>query len=233
MARLEAGIEVKTTTKPLELLSSEKALVKIDARCLWTEVLEDQRKIGAVIHGPAEYIIDAIVDTREGAMGQSFKGEIKGFKLYLGGTNLEEASAIATQQDLQRLVFDNREAFITAANTALDRLLDSCSCKIEQTQEPQQGILMWEEEGRKRNAIFANRDNTGFIQRGKVFLASGKRNVYVSDGTVILSGRHGRELFVDKGMIVEPEVLRNLGPRVSDIVNSSLADLNWRFRHRL
>ena len=185
-----------------------------------------------MIHGPAEYIIDAIVDTSEGAIGQSFKGETKGFKLYLGGTNLEEASTIATQQDLQRLGFDSREAFTTAANTALDRLLDSCSSNIEYTQDPQQGILMWREEDRKRNIIFANRDKTGFIQEGKVFLASGKGNVYVSDGTVILGSKHGRELFIDKGRIVKPEVLRNLGPMISDTVNSSLADLKWRFRHR-
>ena len=185
-----------------------------------------------MIHGPAEYVIDAIVDTSEGAIGQSFKGETKGFKLYLGGTNLEEASAIATQQDLQRLGFDSKEAFTTAAKAALDGLLDNCSCNIEYTQEPQHGILIWREEDRKRNIIFADRDKTGFIQEGKVFLASGKRNIYVSDGTVILSSRHGRELFIDKGRIVNLEVLRNLGPMISDIVNSSLADLRWRFRHR-
>lgn len=222
MARLEVGQEVKATTAPLELISGDKVLVKVGAGCLWAAVFADGREIGAVIEGPSEYAVDAIVDTDEGAVGRSFKGEATGLKLYKGGTRLQEISRNSVHDEFQRLGYESSDAFIEAVKNTFERYEKILGTELPiLTSSAGQGYLLWNDSEKRQNIIFVDGEKTGFIQGGKVFIVNERETVYVRDDTVLVKRQDGKMLFLDKGELKERA--RAYAQRVSRIIQDTLA----------
>jgi hypothetical protein len=68
---------------PSEVARSERALVHLDPGTLYFPVLRESVEIGGVFFGSGHYIVDAIVETREGAIGQSQEAAWDGSLLLL------------------------------------------------------------------------------------------------------------------------------------------------------
>ena len=54
----------------------------------------------------------------------------------------------------------------------------------------------------------------------------------VDDGKVSIRGPGGKRLLIDRGEVIMPEELRDLGPRIAKEVKDSLKDLKFSMRER-
>ena len=226
----DAGIKV--VVDPIEVISTEKVLVKVHPGCLWTELVQDGRQVGAVVHGTAEYAFDAIAETEEGALGKSFKGDMGGFKIYVGGTDLHGSSRTASHEDILTGEFSSAEAFIEGAGGALGLHNMHHDSNVRSSGGPGEGVVIWSDDGVKKNVITAKGDSQVFVKDKTVYTLSDEKYVMIDDGRVSIRGPGGKGLVIDRGEIIEPEELRNLGPRIAKEVSDSLKDLKFSMKRR-
>ncbi|MBA7667291.1 hypothetical protein ES703_75378 [subsurface metagenome] len=142
MIEVNPNTGVKVVVDPIEVISTEKVLVKVQPGCLWTELVQDGRRIGAVIHGPAEYAFDAIAETEEGALGKSFRGDMGGYKIYVGGTDLHGSSRTASHEDILTSEFSSAEAFIESSGGALGLHNMHHDSNVESSGGPGEGVVI-------------------------------------------------------------------------------------------
>jgi len=223
---------VKVVVEPIEVISTEKVLVKVHPGCLWMELTQDGKQVGAVIHGPAEYAFDAIAETDEGALGKSFRGDLVGFKIYVGGSDLHGASRAASHEELLTSDFPNTEAFIEGAKGALGLHNLNFDSDIRSSGVPGEGAVIWSDDGVKKNVITAKGNSQVFVRDKTVYTLSDDKYVMIDDGRVSIMGPRGKKLVIDRGGIVEPEELRDLGPRIAREVKDSLRGLKFTMRSR-
>lgn len=232
MIEVNPNTGVKVVVDPIEVISTEKVLVKIQPGCLWTELVQDGRQIGAVIHGPAEYAFDAIAETEEGALGKSFRGDMGGFKIYVGGTDLHGSSREASHEELLTRDFSSSEAFIESAGGALGLHNMHHDSDIKSSGSPGEGVVIWSDDGVKKNVITAKGDSLVLVKDKTVYTLSDESYVMVENGKVSIRGPRGRRLVIDERGIRQPEELRDLGPRIAREVKESLQDLKFTMRRR-
>jgi hypothetical protein len=232
MIEVNSHAGVMVVVDPIEVISTEKVLVKVHPGCLWTELVQDGRQVGAVIQGPAEYAFDAIVETEEGALGKSFRGDLGGFKIYVGGSDLHGSSRAASHQDLLARDFPSAEAFIESSGGALGLHEVHHDSNVSFSGGPGEGVVIWSDDGMKKNVITAKGDSQVLVKGKTVYTLSDDKYVMVDDGKVSIRGPGGKRLVIDRGEIVEPEELRDLGPRIAREVKESLKDLKFNMRRR-
>jgi len=232
MIEVNPNTGVKVVVDPIEVISTEKVLVKIQPGCLWTELVQDGRQIGAVIHGPAEYAFDAIAETEEGALGKSFRGDMEGFKIYVGGTDLHGSSRTASHEDILTSEFSSAEAFIESSSGALGLHNMHHDSNVRSSGSPGEGVVIWSDDGVKKNVITAKGDSQVLVKDKTVYTLNEGKYVMVDDGRISIRGPGGKRLVIDRGEILEPEELRDLGPRIAMEVKESLKDLKFTTRRR-
>jgi hypothetical protein len=232
MIEVNPNTGVKVVVDPIEVISTEKVLVKIQPGCLWTELVQDGRQVGAVIHGPAEYAFDAIAETEEGALGKSFRGDMGGYKIYVGGTDLHGSSRTASHEDILTSEFSSAEAFIESSGGALGLHDMHHDSNVRSSGGPGEGVVIWSGDGVKKNVITAKGDSQVLVRDKTVYTLSEGKYVMVEHGKVSIRGPRGRRLVIDRGEILEPEELRDLGPRIAREVKESLKDLKFTTRRR-
>ena len=232
MIDVNSGLGVKVVMDPVEVISTEKVLLKVQPGCLWTELVRDGRQVGAVIHGSAEYVFDAIAETEEGALGRSFRGEIAGYKIYVGGSDLHGSSRAASHEEILTSEFSNAEAFIEGAREALGLINLNYDNNISSPGGSGEGIVIWSDNGVKKNIITSKGDSHVFVKDKTVYTLSDEKYVMIDDDRVSIRSPGGKELIIDRGEIIEPEELRNLGPRIAKEVSDSLKDLKFSMKWR-
>ena len=232
MIDVNPGEGVKVVVDPIDVISTEKVLVKVHPGCLWTELMQDGRQVGAVIHGPADYAFDAIAETEEGALGKSFRGDMGGFKIYVGGSDLHGSSRTASHEDILTSEFSSAEAFIESSGGALGLHNMHHDSDVRSSGGPGEGVVIWSDDGVKKNVITVKGDSQVLVKDKIVYTLSDDKYVMVDDGRVSIRGPGGKRLVIDRGEIVEPEELRDIGPRIAREVKESLKDLKFTTRRR-
>lgn len=232
MIEVNPNTGVKVVVDPIEVISTEKVLVKVQPGCLWTELVQDGGQVGAVIHGPAEYAFDAIAETEEGALGRSFRGDMGGYKIYVGGTDLHGSSRTASHEDILTSEFCSAEAFIESSSGALGLHDMNHDSNVGSSGGPGEGVVIWSDDGVKKNVITAKGDSQVLVKDKTVYTLSDGKYVMVEDGRVSIKGPGGKRLVIDRGEIVAPEELRDLGPRIAREVKDSLKDMKFTMRRR-
>lgn len=109
-----------------EVGRSEKALIQVDAETLYFPVLRAGVEIGGVFFGSGHYIVDAIVDTREGAIGQSQEADWDGSLLLLSEAGEWSPPTVvpASGEDVRRQYLDSNEEAFDRAWQVLTRFAD-------------------------------------------------------------------------------------------------------------
>ena len=232
MIEVDPHAEVRVLVDPIEVISTEKVLVRIHPGCIWVELMQDGKQIGVVIHGHAEYAFDAIAETKEGALGKSFRGDLDGFMIYVGGSDLHTSSRAASQEEVLTRDFSSPEAFIEGAGGALGFHRLNHDSDVRSSGGQGEGVVLWSDDGVKKNVITAKGSNQVLVKGKTVYTLSDDKYVMVDDGRVSIKGPGGKRLLIDRGQILEPEELRDLGPRVAREVKGALKDLKFSMRER-
>jgi len=102
----ELGSTISRTNEDITLWQTEKGIIEISKSTLAVPIkLDDQRK-GYVFHGQGKLLLDAIVETEEGAVGKSVEKELNEPFLMLGDTEeIGQHLITASEEDLTKMSF--------------------------------------------------------------------------------------------------------------------------------
>ena len=115
------GDEVSKVGADIKLLESERGIVKVNKETLVVPIELNDEIRGYILHGCGELLIDALVETEEGAVGKAVEKELVQPFLMLGNEfetvqrNLEETS----QEDFAEMGYETSQEFIDQANHLL------------------------------------------------------------------------------------------------------------------
>ncbi len=226
MKDLKPDNEIMISTQDYEIISHEKAYVKMSAGCLWVYLLEDNKRVGVAFVGPSSFAVDAIAETKVGAMGESVSGELSGVQLYIGTSSLENISQSANSSDLQTQGFNDSDSLIHAIESSIEDHLngDSKSTKIDETENST--ILF----GRDTNDIkillvLSEKKGLVFIYGKQVFVVDDDNFVSVSKKGVAVTNSDGKQIIIGKDGIHGLESIVDIGQVVSDSVNAAMQGL--------
>ena len=226
MKNLIPDTDVRITNQDYELISHEKAYVKMDAGCLWVYLLEDDKRVGVAFVGPSSFAVDAIAETKMGAMGESVSGELLGVQLYIGASSLENLSQTATDSDLQAKGFTNSESFIDAIVSTIGEHLngDDKTSRIDM-KESSQIFFGKDSKGTKVLLVLSEKKGLVFIYGKQVFVVDDNNLVSVSKSGVAVTNSDGKQIIIGKGGIHGLDGLVDIGQIVNDSVSSAMKGL--------
>ena len=83
MKNLKPDTNAMVVTEEYDIISHEKAYVRMEPGCVWVYLLEDDKRVGIAYVGPSKFAVDAIAETDMGAMGESVTDTLEGIKCSL------------------------------------------------------------------------------------------------------------------------------------------------------
>jgi len=174
---LEDG--VSKTTENVVLWKAEKGLVEIAKGSLAIGIkLGDENK-GYVFHGDGRLLLDAIVETREGAVGSSVEKETAKPFLMLG--RIEGNFSPANQEDFEKMGYSNQQEVLTKARDLLDRFLERNRLHCHHCSGMHHGLIFaFPGENGKFDLLVTNDSRIVYKSEGMVFVSDGRKSVLKS-----------------------------------------------------
>jgi hypothetical protein len=226
MKKLIPDDNVMVTTEDHDLISHEKALVKMDAGCVWAYLLEDGVRVGAAFVGPSRFVVDAIAETKLGAMGESVSGSLEGIQLYVGVVPLEVISKSADESCLQKQGFHDKKSFLAQIESTIKDQLNGDQSQVKVDQKEKSQILFGRDiEKVKLILILSKKKGLVFTHGKQVFVLGDDNMVSVSRSGVAITDKHGKHIVVGKGGIHGIDSFVDIGPIVTESVTNAMKSL--------
>jgi len=226
MKNLSPDTTVMVITEEHEILSHEKALVKMDAGCVWVYLLENDKRVGIAFAGPSRFAVDAITETDMGAMGESVTGTLDGIQLFIGTSSLENISKSAESSDLQNQGFRDTGAFTEDIEVKIKDQLNGDNDKTSSDSKEESKIFFGTDSENTKVLLIISAKNELVFTHGKLVYVLGDDNmVSVSKSGVVVTNRDGKQIIVGKGGIVGLDSFLDIGPIVTKSVAGALKGL--------
>ena len=177
-------------TEALKLLQSEKGIVEIDKDALVVPIKLDDQQEGYVFHGHGKLLLDTIVETREGAIGESVEKEINEPFLMLGDTkDLEGRLSAANKENLTAVGYENEQAFMNKAKDLLEQFANKGRVShFQHCCDNMHGfIFAFPNEANKLDLLIARGSNLVYKALNKVFVSNKNRVVLKTPNETIVS----------------------------------------------
>jgi hypothetical protein len=216
MKRFTPDSTVMVTTQEIEIISHEKAYVRLEAGCVWSYLLEDGARIGVAFSGPSRFAVDAIAETKIGAIGESVTGTLVGVQLFIGPSSLENISKSADNSDLQNQEYSNADAFTKAVDSTIEDLVNNKDTKTRFDIKKETWIFFGKDSSEKKVLLVLS-EKKGLVSiYGKLVHVVGDDNlVSVSKSGVVVSNSDGKQLIVNKDGIIGLDSCVDIGPIVT------------------
>jgi hypothetical protein len=226
MKNLKPDTDVKVVTQEYDIISHEKAFVKMEAGCVWVYLLEDDKRVGIAYAGPSRFAVDAIAETDMGAMGESVTDTLEGIKLFIGTSSLENISKSAQTSDLQNTGFNDATAFTEAIETTMKDHFhgENKHTKID-NKDDSKIFFGTDSENMKVLLVLSNRKGLVFTHGKLVYVIGDDNMVSVSKSGVVITNKDGKQLIVGKGGIRGLDSYVDIGPIVTRSVAGAMKGL--------
>ncbi len=218
MVRLEIDERVMVTTEAYLPISTDKAIIEMGPECVWSYVTLGDRRVGIVFAGPARFVVDAIAETRAGAVGKSESGNLKGVQLLFYKPDIEGHSRTAEDEDLPGAGFKGKAEFLAEAASILGQH-DQKSGNYE----PDGKVFIGRDESDTKIVLVVKEDELVLTYGKRVYVVSEDKMVSVGKEGVSVRGSNGKEILVTKNGIQGLEDLENLGERIGDQVERAVS----------
>lgn len=226
MKRITPDSNVMVTTQEIDIISHEKAYVKMDAGCVWVYLLEDGVRVGVAFAGPSRFAVDAIAETKMGAMGESISGELSGVQLFIGTTSLENISRNADSSDTKKQGFRDSEAFTKEIESTIDEHLNGANKKTKIDTKKDSKIFFGTDSNKKKLLLVLSEEKGLVFTYGKsVFVLGDDSIVSVSKSGVVVSNKDGKQIIVGKGGVVGLDNYLDIGPIITKSVAGAMQGL--------
>ena len=209
-----------------ELISHEKAYVKMNAGCLWVYLLEDGKRVGIAFVGPSSFAVDAIAETEVGAMGESVSGELSGVQLYIGTSSLDNISQTAGNSDLQSKGFNDSKSLIHEIESTINDHLNGDD-KTSNIDEEEHSMIFFGRDTKETKILLVLGEKKGlvFIYGKHVFVVNDHNLVSVSKSGVALTNKDGKQIIIGKGGVYGLDGLADIGQIISESVTGAMKGL--------
>jgi hypothetical protein len=192
------GHTISKATEDIRLWDSEKGIVEIHKDTLAIPIKLDDKENGYIFHGHGKLLLDTIVETEEGAIGDPVEKPLNKPFLMLGDT--EETLQFltkASEEDLTRMGYESKQALIDTAEDLFNRFFKNGRThgrhRISEN----------------RSVIFAFQNQNDKLE---ILVAKGPKLVYTAEDIVFVSNR-------DKVVLKRPEEVVCSGNGKSVIIN--------------
>ena len=187
---------VSKTTEKAVLWQAEKGSVEISEGSLAIGIKLGDEKKGYVFHGNGRLLLDAIVETREGAIGKPVEKEITNPFLMLG--SIVENLSPTNQEDFEKMGYADQQEALTKARDVFDRFFEGNRLRHLHRSGSYHGLIFaFPDENGEFDLLVANGSSIVYKAERMVFVSNGgksilkspKETVCVTDGkSVILKG---------------------------------------------
>lgn len=226
MKRITPDSNVMVTTQEIDIISHEKAYVRMSPGCVWSYLLQDGVRVGVAFSGPSRFAVDAIAETDMGAMGESITGELSGVQLFIGPASLENISRNAERLDTQDQGYGDFEAFTKAIETAIHDHINGDSKKTTIDSGKDSKIFFGLDSNNKKLLLVLSEDKgLVFTYDKSVFVLGDDELVSVSKSGVVVSNKDGKQIIVGKGGVVGLDNFLDIGPIITESVTSAMKGL--------
>lgn len=223
MRNIKPEETVMATTAPFDILSHEKAVVRLDAGCAWAYLTDNGERVGVAFAGPSRYIIDAIVETSKGAVGHTKSAALKGVQIYLGKTEVETVSQPLTADVIGKLGYNDTGAFLNEVRSSVEKHLDNGHKNV--VKDRSSSVLLGTTEDDKSVVIATKPESLAFVQDKRVFIDGEGRSVSIGKSGIVIRREDGRAIVLGSDKLPDLEWLREIGPMVSDKVSRAMRGL--------
>jgi hypothetical protein len=177
-------------TEALKLLQSEKGIIEVDKDTLAIAIKLDNQQEGYVFHGHGKLLLDTIVETGEGAIGESVEKEIDEPFLMIGDTKYVEALlSKADKENLAAMGYESEQAFMNKAKEMLDQFsnkerVSSFHCCCDNTHGL---VFAFPNDAGKFDILLAKGSNLVYKTINKVFVSHRNKVVLKTPNETIVS----------------------------------------------
>lgn len=187
------------TNEALTLWQIDKGVIEIDKNALVISIKLDNQQKGYVFHGNGKLLLDTIVETDEGAIGEPVEKEISEPFLMLGDTEeTQQHLSAANKANLREMGYESEQEFMTKAEDLFSQFLGKgrtnshqCCCGSDHG-----FIFAFPNKAGKLDILVANGSRLVYKAMSKVFVSNKNKVVLKTPKEVVVSG--GRRSFVIK-----------------------------------
>jgi len=226
MERITPDNNVMVTTQEIDIISHEKAYVRMSEGCIWVYLLQDGVRVGVAFAGPSRFAVDAIAETDMGAMGESITGDLSGVQLFIGPSSLENISRSAESSDTKKQGFQDSEAFTKEIESTIHEHLNGENKKTKIDSKKDSKIFFGTDSNKKKLLLVLNEEKGLVFTYGKsVFVLDDDNLVSVSKSGVVVSSKEGKQIIVGKGGVSGLDNFLDIGPIITESVTSAMKSL--------
>lgn len=226
MKNLRPDTNVMVVTQEYDIISHEKAYVRMEVGCVWVYLLDEDQRVGIAYTGPSKFAVDAIAETSRGAIGESVVDSLDGITLFIGSTSLENISRKAENSDLREVEINDATVFVTEIENAINEHIhsDSKETKIDNKRDAK---ILFGTDPAKIKVLLVLSDSEGLVfTHGKhVYVLGDDNMVSVGKSGVVITNRDGRQLIVSKGGIQGIDDYVDIGSIVTKSVTGAMKGL--------
>lgn len=182
----------------------EKASVEIEKHTFAVPIKVEEEKVGYVFVGQGKLVVDAIVETEEGAFGKPIKRALSEPFLMLGNTEqTSQHFSPASYDDLKRGAVDERTV-LDGAQELLDRFSSKSAVHGRADLCNHSGWIFAFSNGENAlDHLVSKGSELVYNDKDLSFVSKGNKSILRSSGRVVLS-RHGKSFVVDTPHLPHP-----------------------------
>ncbi|NWF86276.1 hypothetical protein HXY32_00435 [Candidatus Bathyarchaeota archaeon] len=122
--KYELESTVMKASEALTLWKTENGIVKIDKNTIAIPIKSGDERKGYVFHGNGKLLLDTIVETEKGAIGEPVEKELEEPFLVLGNAEeIQQRFITASEEDLKIMGYESEQKFFAKTEELFDRFL--------------------------------------------------------------------------------------------------------------
>ncbi len=184
----------------MTLWKNARGNVEIARDTLAVEVLLDDQPCGYVFHGSGSLLLDAIVETESGAVGNSVERALSEPFLMLGRLEDEQQHFQESEtDDVTKWGYENPNEFVGKAEGLLDRFFERSTCRNRHAEGfwgNGTRVFAFPNSQERLDMLITKKSKLVYTAPDRVFIMKGDKMVLTSRGTVAVS-RPGKSVLVE------------------------------------
>lgn len=199
LKKYELDDTVSKVSKEVQLLQTERGIVELGENALAVLIMLDEIPMGYVFHGQGRLLIDAIVETREGAVGKSVDRELNEPFLMLGDTeDIQKYFTNADEQEFAKMGYENQQGFIAKAEDLCRHFFDRRVQDYKICDAEHSSIFAFQNADGQLDILVAKGSKLVYNAKSTVFVSNKDKTVFKSPNEVIVSN-NGKSVIIKKG----------------------------------
>ncbi len=190
---------ISKVTEALTLWQTERGIIKISKNTLAILIkLGDQRK-GCVFHGQGKLLLDAIVETDEGAVGKSVEKELNEPFLMLGDAEeIGQHLTTASEEDFTKMGYESQQEFIAKADDLYNRFFEKGRMNSHRYFSEDNGFIFACQNQADKLDILVSKGSKLVYKTVDLVFVSNKNRVVLKSPSEVVCSSNGKSVIIKK-----------------------------------